>query len=232
MVAHLLVLLVAVGLVRLGIWQLDRHEERQVENAVGESRFSGEPFPLGHLLADAGPDLASLVYRRATVTGTFDPDHEVLIRSQVHLGTAGFHVVTPLVGESGVAVLVNRGWVPLVLDEVPVREALPPQGEVTVQGWVSTSQQPAALGPRDPAEGRLGVLNQVDIDRIGLQMPYALAPVYLVELEERDSLPAPLSRPRFDEQGPHLAYAVQWFGFATVGLVGYVFLARRQIGSG
>lgn len=230
LVAHLLMLILVVVFVRLGFWQLDRHQERQLHNAVGERHFQAEPEPLSALIEAAGADLDSLVYRRAVFTGVFDPDNEVLIRSQVHLGTAGFWVITPLVGEGGEAVMVNRGWVPLVLDRVPVAEAPPSAGQVTLEGWVEASQEKTLFGPEDPPDGRLITLNRVDLGRLGEQVPYPLAPVYLVELADRpEELPAPLSVPTFDDMGPHLGYSIQWFGFALVGVVGYVFLARRRL---
>jgi surfeit locus 1 family protein len=140
---------------------------------------------------------------------------------------AGFHVITPLVGEWG-AILVNRGWVPLGLDEVPVDEALPPEGEVTIEGWVRPTQIRGALGPLDPPQGRLIAMNRVDIERIEQQVPWDLAPVYLVLLGEQvDGQPILVPAPVLDDEGPHLAYAIQWFSFALVGIVGYAMLIRR-----
>lgn len=227
--AHLVVLVSVVVFVRLGVWQLDRLEERRIENAVGEERFSAEAIALSDLLEAANGDLENLEYRRALVTGVFAPDDEVLIRSQVQLGTAGFHVITPLVGEGRRAALVNRGWIPLVLDDVPVTEAPPPDGVVTVEGWVHLSQEKPPFGPTDPDESRLSAMSRVDIDRIQKQTAATLAPVYLVELDDaREELPVPVDMPVFDDEGPHLAYAIQWFAFALIGVVGYGFLLRKQ----
>lgn len=228
--AHLLVLALAIVFVRLGMWQLDRLEERREQNQIGESRFGEDPLPLDLLIESAGGDIGSLVYRPAAARGEFDRGNEVLIRSQVHLGNAGFHVITPLVQSDGTAVLVNRGWIPLILDEVPVAEGAPPEGVVTVTGWVEESEERPALGPEDPEAGRLSTLNRVDVDRIQQQVDYALYPVYLVELAEDDGeLPVPVDEPTFTDQGPHLAYAIQWFGFASIGVIGYYFLARKRL---
>ncbi|MFQ5524408.1 MAG: SURF1 family protein [Acidimicrobiia bacterium] len=230
LVVHLLVVVLAVVFVRLGLWQLDRLEERRLVNTVGEQRYSAEPVALGSLLSGADGDLDSLLYRRAVLTGRFDPANEMLIRSQVYRGTAGFHVITPLVGEDGTAVLVNRGWVPLILDQVPVSEAAPPEGTVTVEGWVRLTQERQALGPVDPPEGRLTALSRVDIARIQNQVPYELAPVYLVLIgEQGNEIPVPLKPPTFDDDGPHLGYAIQWFSFALIGVIGYGFLLRRRL---
>jgi surfeit locus 1 family protein len=226
--AHVVVVALAILFINLGFWQLRRLEERRLENAVGESRFDAEPQDLGALLQGAGDDEESLEFRRATFTGRYQPEDEVLIRSQVHQAVAGFHVVTPLVGEDGTAVLVNRGWVPLDADQVPVLEASPPEGTVTVTGWVRPGQTRGSLGPADPAGGRLTTMNRVDIERVQQQLPYEIEPVYLSALgEPSGELPVPTPEPTFDDEGPHLGYAIQWFSFALIGVVGYFFLLRR-----
>jgi surfeit locus 1 family protein len=163
------------------------------------------------------------------VTGTFDPEHELLTRNQVYREQAGFHVVTPLVDDGG-AVLVSRGWVPLVLDTPPIDDAAPPPGEGTVIGWVNPTQTRPALGPTDPLDGVLDVMNRVDIERIQQQVPYELAPVYIVlEGDASNELPVPLPPPEFEDEGSHLAYAIQWFGFTLIAVVGYGFLLRKSL---
>ena len=69
-------------------------------------------------------------YLPVVVTGSYSPENEVLLRGRSTGGGPGFHVLTPLVlgsdaGElAGKAVLVERGWVPYDMDEVPVVAAL------------------------------------------------------------------------------------------------------------
>jgi len=227
LITALVVGLLAAVFVRLGFWQLDRLEERRQQNLIGEERVAAAPVDLASLLEDVDGDLASTEYRRVSVEGVFDVAEEVLIRSQVELGQAGFHVITPISSDEHWSVLVNRGWVPLSMDQPPVAAGAPP-GEVEVEGWIHLSQTKPALGPEDPP-GELSVFNRVDIDRIAEQTAYPLAPVYMVLVgEESDDLPIPVDLPDFEEQGPHLAYAIQWFGFAVVGLVGFFFLLRRK----
>jgi surfeit locus 1 family protein len=123
--------------------------------------------------------------------------------------------------------------VPLDADEVPVSAAPPPEGTVTVTGWVRPSQTRGALGPTDPGEGRLVTMSRVDIGRIQQQVPYPLAPVYVSALDGREGeLPVPAPEPRFDDEGPHLGYAIQWFSFALIGVVGYGALIRRNMRRG
>jgi len=223
-----MILTLGVVFVLLGLWQLDRHRERIESNETIAARLQEPPVSLDILLAEAGEDLSSIEYRRATFTGIFAPADEVLIRSQVHLGAGGFHVVTPLVGEGG-AVLVNRGWVPISMDRVPVEHAPPPAGQEEIEGWVRLSQERPALGSQDPATGRLEIMSRIDIPRISAQVNHPLAPVYIVMTGGEEGLPESVRLPSFNENGPHLGYAIQWFGFALVGLVGYLLLVRRRL---
>ncbi|HUG08471.1 MAG TPA: SURF1 family protein [Acidimicrobiia bacterium] len=223
----LVVLTLTTIFIRLGFWQLERMEERRVINAEGEERISQDPIHLPQLLAEADGDFEPLEFRRVLVTGHFDPESEVLIRSQVELGQAGFHVITPLVADDGRAVLVNRGWVPLTMDTPPVGPR-PPSGEEVVEGWVQLTQTRPAFGP-DAQPGEERVFNRVDIARIAETMSYDLAPVFVVQVGERgNDLPILVSPPDFADGGPHLSYAIQWFGFAAVVLVGFFFLIRRK----
>jgi surfeit locus 1 family protein len=231
--AHLTVIIIAVILVNLGLWQLRRLEERRTSNQVGESRFESDPLGFDELMSASGGDLDSLEYRRVTATGVFQREDEVLIRSQVYLDIAGFHVITPLAEEDGTTILVNRGWVPLDDDQVPVLDASPPEGVVTIEGWIHPTQERHALGPVDPADGRLVTMSRVDVERIDEQIPSDLAPVYIVMADEnKDELPVAVDSPAFDDEGPHLGYAIQWFGFALIGLVGYGAMVRRAVRSG
>ena len=108
--ASLVVLVVAAIFVWLGFWQLGRLDERQAANAVGERQSAQPSIDLDQILVESGADYSQIEYRNARTTGIFDVDSEVLARSQVYRGTAGFHVITPLIKEDGTAVLVNRGW--------------------------------------------------------------------------------------------------------------------------
>ncbi len=201
----------------LGFWQLRRLDDRQLENLVMSSRLAETPLPLADLLTGAGTDVETLANRRATASGEYRPQGEVLIRSQVENGTAGYHVITPFELESGASVLVNRGWVPLDMDQVPVL-ASPPEGVVDIEGLIALDQgrADAVIGP---------VLPRVDIGAIEA----TAAPVYLILLGERSNrLPIPVPPPDFTSEGNHLSYAIQWFSFLAIGLIGYSLLLRRE----
>lgn len=237
---HVLALGLVVLFVNFGFWQLRRLDERQSYNALLESRLESPAEPLAALLAAVPPEAARaasdrdnpLAYRRAEVTGRFDPAREVLLRSRALAGNPGYHLLTPLVMADSTALLVDRGWVPFAFDKPPVAEALPPEGEVRLSGILFPRQEQPGFGARDPEGGELRALFWVDIARLEEQLPYPLAPLYL-QLAAQDPaqalaypvVPAPPSI----NAGPHLGYALQWFSFALIGVVGYVLLIRKLV---
>lgn len=225
--ASVVVAVIAGVFVSLGLWQLDRHAERGLENAVRSERLSATPVELADALASVGAEVDSLEYRPVRVDGTFRPEAEVLVRSQVADERPGFHVVTPLDTALG-TVLVNRGWVPLAVERPPVMAVPPPTGSVVVVGVVRLSQQRPAIGPTEP-DGRLEVISRIDLERLERQYD-DLAPVWVQQTDPaQGALPERVPLPDVSDPGPHLPYAVQWFSFAAIAAGGFLILARRAV---
>jgi surfeit locus 1 family protein len=230
---HLLVLVVIVAFVNLGFWQLRRLDERRSFNAQVTARLEAPPVALAQLLDEQGGDPERLAYRRVTVTGRYLTEEEIRLSTRQHEGQPGHHLLTPLIYDEGRAVVVNRGWVPLALDDPPVAEALPGAdgAEVTVSGVLVPGQEPAGFGV-DVPEGDTEYLGVIDLDRIQQQVDPTLAPVAIQAADQTPppprELPVPAALPPLTEAN-HLNYAGQWFLFATVVAVGYPILLRRTI---
>jgi surfeit locus 1 family protein len=230
LLTHLLVLAVAVTCVALGLWQLDRLAELRTSNALAAARMDEPPADLAALADPAGTavvDEAALEFRRVAVQGTFRPDEEVLQRGQQHpfSGQAGFHVLTPLELADGGVVLVRRGWVPATLSDPPVAEALPPTGEVTVEGVLERPVEQPGFGPQDPAEGSLERVFHTDTARLDGQIDGPLFPMVLrIDAEPPaasvSDLPVTVGPPVLDERN-HFSYAMQWFAFGALAVVTY-----------
>lgn len=224
-----------VAFVNFGFWQVRRLDQARARNQIIEARSA---TPTQSLLAAIAMD--EFEYVPVAVRGVYDPEREVLLRGRSSGGQPGFHVLTPLVlsdtevGLEGMAVLVERGWVPYDMDKVPVQAALPPLSEVLVRGEVYEPNTPptgflSSWAAHDPADGVLVQSFYEDVARLQPQMPYPLVGAY-VKLRQQDpptsgNYPSPLPVEVHD-LGPHLGYAIQWFSFAVIGVVGYVFLLR------
>lgn len=244
---HVLVLAVVVSFTQFGFWQLRRHAERSALNEVTVARASAAPVALDEALAAAAAEVAggapdaalALRDRRVRVAGWFEPEDEVLRRPVSRNGMPGYHVVTPLRLEDDPddrRLWVERGWVPDTFDQVPVAEAPPPEGRVEVVGWLRATTAPptgwvAAIAPRDPPTGRLTTVAYLDPERLADQVGGPLVPAVLWLESVEGSVtaavwPAP-PEPHEVTLGPHLGYAIQWFAFVLVTVIGYAALLRR-----
>jgi cytochrome oxidase assembly protein ShyY1 len=225
---------VAVGCIGLGRWQLDRLADREARNAAVESAQAADPVPVGSLLSLNQPFASATQWRRVNATGRYDVAQEVLLRSQLDSGRAGFHVLTPLVTDDGTALLVNRGWIPIEPSGDATRAPdvpTPPDGDVSVLGRVR-ELQPVRAARAVPAAD---IVRLVPVDLLGLagSLPYPVFSAYVELVEQQPSgraQPELLEPPELTA-GPHLAYALQWFLFSGLGLVGYVVFARQEAGS-
>ena len=230
------VVLLVILMLNLSAWQFRRLHERRTFNAQVRVRTSAAAAAVRHRrTARARPSTAPAPRsgRRSTVTGTFDPSRQVLIRNRSLDGAPGYDVVTPLKRADGTAVLVVRGWVPLSTSNSTTPDVPPPvTGTVTVEGRVRPTQNPGALASRDPADGVLATLARIDIPRIQQQTPYPIAPAY-VEMSSSSpapatALPVPVPLPELDD-GPHLGYAVQWIIFSICAVIGWFLIVRKTV---
>lgn len=224
--SHVFALAVVVLFVNLGLWQLSRHGERQAASAELSSRLMSETIVVNGS-ADLGGPPSRLDYRPATVWGTFIDGDFVRVVNRSQGGVAGEHVVGLMELGDGSLLAVNRGFVPANTD-VAVQPA--PTGRVPVDGWLRESVQKGRFGADDTGEGAL--VPRMNTDDLATRAGRAVAPVWL-QLAGVDgdstaaTFPDPVPLPELDD-GPHLGYAAQWFVFATLGVLFYGALLRRQ----
>lgn len=227
----LLVFLGTAVCIRLGIWQLDRLDQRRAFNAQVTSMRALPPLDLN---ATPPASLETMEWRAVTVTGEYDFANQIALRNQYHQNQYGYHLLTPLHFDGG-TVLVDRGWIPADGNAAPAdwRKYDEP-GTVTVQGQIRLGQgKPAFGGVADalPADGSaLWLWNNADVEKIALQMPYPILKVYIQpNVDPADETPPIPYQPEVElTEGPHFGYALQWFTFAAILFAGYPFYLRKQ----
>ena len=204
----------------LGIWQLRRLDARRKANALASAERSRPPRRLpggGALAADAA----------VVATGSFDFDHEFVLRGRAHDGAPGVEIATPFrMAGTDTALIVLRGFVPsddaMSVDRAAIRE----EGVRTVHGilfampetGVPLARQGDTTWDRIPGEW------------MRTHLPYPVHPFVL--WQARDSgmkgFPVRLGAPALSD-GPHLNYALQWFAFAMIfGGGGIAFALRKR----
>jgi surfeit locus 1 family protein len=213
--------------VSLGLWQLRRLDERRMLNATIEARTLTEPVPLGAALSRFGTDPGALAYRRVVVQGTYDRASEILVIGRTLNGRSGQDVLTPLATDIG-TIGVNRGWVPVGSEGPPVPGAEPPDAPVEVVGVLLESQTHGPLGTPGP-DGVYLQMGRIDLEALSGQWT-DLLPVYLLlEIQDPQGGELPVIRPPPEpSEGSHLSYAIQWFFFAAIALIGFAALVYRE----
>jgi len=222
-------------------WQLSRLHEKQRRNALYADR-SARPVEQVEAVApvDAGPDrLDEARFRLLEARGRYLVDEEVFVRSRSLDGRPGAWVLTPLLLEgagagtsgAGVAVVVNRGWIPSVdtTPELPAGAEAPP-GPVVVTGLALPGERRGSLGAVDAEGADLTILARVDLDRLQEQLDPTLLGVYLQLQTQQPGVAGPLPAivpPPPPDEGPHRSYAGQWAIFAVIWVAGYPLLVRR-----
>ena len=218
-----LALVAAAVFARLGLWQLARLHEKVRRNASIAAQQLDPAVPLTSLPRDT----AGAHYRKATVSGRFDYDHEVVLGARTHQGSPGVDLVTPLrIAGSDTAILVNRGWVyspdGASVDHARWRE----RDTSTVTGYIEVYAPDPGV-TKVAREPRL--VRRLSRSELAPRISYPLAPYYLVATGDSadGAHPARRELPALDE-GPHRSYALQWFSFMAIALAGAGLVIARE----
>ena len=222
--------------VRLGVWQLSRLAQRRAHNAALAAHLRTAPVPYAALPADT----LGRHYRRVTLAGRPDYAREFVLANRTREGAPGGHVITPVRGGAGgpggdTLVLVDRGWFyspdGTDADLTRAREG----DSLAVPGYL-------ALPSRRAGSARLGgqaarsyrAYRYLDPALVSRDLGVPITPDYVVAEPLADQSRPPYDRlkrlptPEVTDEGPHFSYAVQWFSFALVSLVGAGAFVRAE----
>lgn len=213
----------AVISIALGFWQLRRLSARRQTNAVLASRRIAPRVELDSLPSDT----AAAHFRRVHLRGVYDHAQEIVLTLRGRSGSPGINILTPLLrANKDTAVLVNRGWIyspdGMTADTRPWHEADTLNGA----GFVETFPTKGPFAPPNPARPRS--FRRLDRAQLQKAFPYPIANYYVVLTDSAQSSNVP---PRVEpaplDEGPHMLYAIQWFSFAVISIVGLVIFLRR-----
>jgi len=227
LLSHAFAAVSIVAFVGLGLWQLDRHDQRAARNAAVEARAGLPAVPVADALAEAG-DPDDLRFRHLTATGRYG-DGVLLVDNRSLEGLPGAWVLAPLELADGSVVVVNRGF--QFRDAGVVEPPPATSGTVRLEGTVATWE--AACGTRrDEAGVPVGA---ACLDHAAAEEAFGteVLPI-VVQRQQAEPAEADVLRPVPPPElgaGPHRAYAAQWFAFATMAGVTYVLILRRRAGS-
>lgn len=225
-IATLITVLAIFSLVKLGLWQLERADEKQqlfddFERAQQQQQW---------LVINTADNLPQR-YQGVSITGQFTPKQYLLLDNQVHKGQVGYQVIGLLQSDFQSALIpVNFGWVHLG----PSRQQLPaielPSGPITVTGWF---YQPSA-SPFTRADQLIELgpwpmrIQHLNAELLEVALELSIAP-YVVLLSETEKFGfARQWQPNLMPPEKHRGYAATWFSLALACFIIAVIAGRSK----
>lgn len=223
----LLTLVVAATFVRLGVWQLDRAEQKRqiLQNYATAVQIQVQ-------------DVTASTPLYSNIAGTLMLlPQQLLLDNQILQGRVGVHALTPALLDQQHLLLINRGWLPLDSARTRLPDAPVPATAVIIQG---------KLAPLPRVGRRLGDQSSLNPDQWPQLITYAdqavIQQVYqtVLDLPELEVLPMILQLDADAEHGfagrnwspvnfgpnKHTAYAWQWFTLALAILITWLVVIR------
>lgn len=214
----------------LAPWQFGRNAERAAQNAAVTAAITAPPTAVtDYLTTTSGPDPTD-IWHRATATGVFEPDAQVLVRlRQDDNGNPVSEVVVPFLLTDGTRVLIDRGAVPasgaIALPDLPT-------GTVSITGRVQALDGPDPLNrPAQQRDGRTEVYAINPAALPGVAPGAVFLDGYLQLTPDSPGVLTPIGLPQTDP-GPFLSYALQWLAFGVMALLGVAFFVFREATGG
>ena len=207
-----LAIFVAVDLLALGIWQIERRAWKldliqQIDARVGAPLVDA-PGPAAWPAVTASTD----AYRHVRISGEWLRDRDTRVKAVTALGP-GDWLLTPLRTDAGFVVLINRGFVSA--DNKAAVPLLPSRAEVT--GLLRVSEPKGGfLRANDPAADRWF---SRDVGAIAQARGVGIVAPYFIDAAADARQPVPMGGLTvINLPNNHLVYAVTWFVLA--GMVG------------
>ncbi|WP_291905028.1 MULTISPECIES: SURF1 family protein [Marinobacter] len=195
-------------LVSLGVWQLNRAEEKQVlleqwqqeaENLAWQDMVSG--------------DLTS--GRPVSLTGMYG-SRNWLLDNRTREGAPGYEVLTEFRPLEGPPVVINRGWVQAPRTRAELPDIATPEGIFTLEGRISDYPVPPVLVDQPAAEDQWPRRVQ-SLSEQAARLEIPELPDRIVRLSGEGQPGAYRADWEPDLMGPqtHYGYATQWFALAV-----------------
>lgn len=204
----LFTLVVFFGLVKLGMWQLSRGQEKEILSAALKLRGEQTYFTVASLPEDP-------LWYRVKFSGEFDHSKAILLDNQLDQGKPGYHLFYPFRTENGVWLLVNLGWIaaPQYREQLPV---LPEHhGLVQLSGTIAPPSQLPELSHAGDENGWPRRVQNIRPEVLAIATGLPL-PDWVVQIAPDDPLALKQNwQPVVMGAQKHYAYAVQWFLMAV-----------------
>ena len=214
----------------LAPWQFGREAERDAEQQAIDTSYRTPPVPLSEVSAPGTGVRPENEWRQVSVSGSYLPDAEVLVRLRVHDGQPAFEVLTPLRTDDGRLLLVDRGFAVVQTGATVPAYPAPPAGPVTLSGRLrvdETDPQQRAVFASDGHQQLYAADSRLLATATGL----ALEPgrLQLAAGQPGVLVPVPVAPNTGAAPFTNFSYALQWLTFGAIALFALVYFVRLEM---
>lgn len=213
----------------LGIWQLERADEKKILAKVIKQRLSQANLVINKTSAEL-IKRTDLAHRTLEIKGKFETQDQFFVDNKKHNGQAGYHVVTPFkIENTQQRILVNRGWISAGNNRQILPEVTTPSEIISLRGRVS---EPVTAkfrpGISQPADALGGVWLYIDLNFFNNLSAKPVAS-YILLLNKENPYGYVREWPEFKANTEmHVGYALQWFAFSFFSLLAYLAIGIKK----
>lgn len=251
----IITLLVFCALIKLGLWQLDRAQQKEARIARIEQLSSGTAAPLTELLAakriqglfastgnigDQEYDATQLIEQLNDVPVMFNAEFDdtwlFFLDNQPNKGVFGYRVfqvaqLPNLEKENGepLFLLINLGWVKGSIDRKVLPNITPIAGNFQLKGNIRFIEIGVQLTEQVFEESaHIQRIQQVEADKLAKLTKKPLLP-FVIYLDKAETLGFVKNwQPIVMPPEKHRGYAFQWFSLASAWLVLMIIAAQKS----
>ncbi len=226
----IIALAIVLGMLRLGVWQLDRAKQKRDIVSQLNSRSQQALVPLHSIENDIKS--GDLRFRNVSITGRYLKNNVIFIDNQVVEGQVGYQVFTPFkLSSSDLVVLIARGWVSVGESREVLPEIETSSDQLVLQGRLNNAPAKPPLWDEKYPVSQGAVWQYLPISKVADVLEVQVFPL-VVELAPDASDSKALLRkwPDIDDQwvAKHQGYAFQWFAMAVVFFIACLVLFRKS----
>lgn len=227
--------LMLLAMLRLGVWQLDRAEQKQVLLTQVLTRSQTAETNVAELARDFASQswMKNLRFRPVVAKGSYLTEQSILIDNQVLDHRGGYQLVTPFkVDGLESFVLVSRGWLPAGMTREDLPEFETPEGSVSIVGRLNKPYAQPPLWKEGYPVNDGKVWQYLPIGQYAKQIRASVLPL-VVELAPESmgskGLKVHWQSINDDWVAKHKGYAFQWFSMAAAFLIACLVLIFRKV---
>lgn len=225
----IIAILMVFVMLRLGLWQVDRADQKRDIMVQLESRMAQAPVQVDELFK--ATESGDLRFRKVLLSGRYLQGNDFYVDNQVINGQVGYQVFTPFQLDGASIVMVARGWISVGESRQKLPSVVTNSGTVALAGRLNAApaQPPLWDDKYSVSDGQ--VWQYLPIPEVANVLNAKVFPL-VVELDPDANDKSTLVRqwPEIDDQqvAKHKGYAFQWFAMAVAFFIACLVLLFRS----